>query len=145
MALTEKQEKFCVEYIRTGNASAAYRHAYDTSKSKESSVNVNACKLLADAKIAQRIEELRIPARETAQMTLADHLNDLKRLRDLAAAAENYSAAVTAETNRGKASGLYTEKLTLDATVVTMTDEQRKARLLELTAKLHGANKAGRA
>lgn len=111
MALTEKQEKFCVEYIRTGNASEAYRQAYDASKMKPESVNRNAKALMDDTKIASRLEELRKPAREAAQLTLQQHLEDLKRLRDRAEEEGKFAAAISAEVNRGKASGLYIEKL----------------------------------
>lgn len=57
-SLTPKQEKFCLEYLKDGNASRAYRVAYDTSKMKEASINVNASKLLKDTKIALRLKEL---------------------------------------------------------------------------------------
>lgn len=58
MALTPKQEKFCIEYLKDGNASRAYRESYNASKMKEASINVNASKLLKDTKIALRLKEL---------------------------------------------------------------------------------------
>jgi len=59
-ALTPKQEHFIQEYVNTGgNASEAYRRAYPTSKTwKETSLNVNASKLLKDAKVTLRLKEL---------------------------------------------------------------------------------------
>lgn len=58
--LTEKQEKFCQSYIDTdGNASEAYRMAYDTSNMKPESVWTNASQLLNKTKVAQRIDEIR--------------------------------------------------------------------------------------
>ncbi|WP_020208275.1 terminase small subunit [Gilvimarinus chinensis] len=108
--LTEKQERFCLAYIETGNASEAYRRSYDCSNSSESSVNRLAKALMDNIKIASRIDELRAPVREKAQLTLEQHLEDLKRLRDKAEQEGKFAAAVTAETNRGKASGLYVEK-----------------------------------
>lgn len=60
MALTMKQERFCLAYIETGgNATEAYRRTYNASRMKETSINVNASKLTSDAKVAQRIKELR--------------------------------------------------------------------------------------
>ena len=59
MALTIKQEKFCMVYIETGNASEAYRRSYNAENMKAESINVNACKMLTDAKIAQRLDELK--------------------------------------------------------------------------------------
>lgn len=111
MALTPKQEAFCLAYLKTGNASEAYRQSYSAANMKPESINVNASKLLSNAKVALRLEELRGPAVIAAQMTLESHLADLKMLRDKALEAEQFSAAITAETNRGKAAGLYTEKV----------------------------------
>lgn len=58
MALTPKQEQFCLEYLKDGNASRAYRTAYNASKMKETSITVNASKLLKDTNVALRIEQL---------------------------------------------------------------------------------------
>lgn len=110
MALTPKQEKFCLVYIETGNASEAYRQAYNTSRMKEETVWRSAKEMLDHPKVAARIQELRAPAIEKAQVTLEQHLNDLKRLRDMAEADQKWQAAISAEVNRGKASGLYTDK-----------------------------------
>lgn len=110
-ALTQKQEGFCIAYLETGNATQAYRSVYNTSRMKPETVNRSAKELLDHHKITARLKELRQPAVEAAQMTLAGHLNDLQVIRDLAIAEKQYSAAIAAETNRGKASGLYTEKV----------------------------------
>ena len=53
--LTPKQESFVRYYIETSNASEAYRRAYNAAGMKDTSVYVNASKLLANAKIAQRV------------------------------------------------------------------------------------------
>ena len=58
--LTIKQENFCQEYIKHGNASLAYRLSYDCSKSKDNSIWNSACLLLQNPKVAQRIKELRL-------------------------------------------------------------------------------------
>ncbi|WJV25902.1 MULTISPECIES: terminase small subunit [Pseudomonas] len=111
MALTPKQEAFCLAYLKTGNASEAYRQAYAAKNMKPATINVKASELLSNGKVTVRLEELRAPAVVAAQMTLESHLADLKMLRDKALEAEQFSAAITAETNRGKAAGLYTEKV----------------------------------
>jgi len=108
--LTQRQESFCYAYIETGNASEAYRRCYTTNKMKPESINRLAKVLMDNVKIASRLEELRAPIREAAGITLLDHLNTLQALRDKAEEKENYSAAITAETQRGKASGLYVER-----------------------------------
>lgn len=56
--LTIKQEKFCQEYIKSGNASQSYRTAYNTAKMKEETVNNSAYKLLQNGDIKARIKEL---------------------------------------------------------------------------------------
>jgi phage terminase small subunit len=110
MGLTAKQEGFCLAYLETGNASEAYRRAYDAENMKPETVNKRASELLDNGVIAGRLAELRGPVVKAAQMTLEAHLEALKALRDRAAEAGQYGAAITAETNRGKAAGLYTER-----------------------------------
>lgn len=53
---------------------------------------------------------MRKPAIDAAQFTLEEHLNALKKLRDDAAMANQFSAAITAEVNLGKVSGFYIDK-----------------------------------
>lgn len=108
--LTSKQEHFAQALASGMNQSDAYREAYAAGKMKPSSINVNASKLMADAKIAQRVAELRKPAAEKAQVTLEGHLHDLMVLRDQARMANQMSAAIAAEIARGKASGVHIEK-----------------------------------
>jgi len=55
--LTHKQEIFCVEYIKTGNASEAYRNVYSCVNSKPETVHRSAKELLDNPKIATRIQE----------------------------------------------------------------------------------------
>lgn len=57
--LTMKQENFCLKYVETGNASAAYRHAYDASGMLPATVNKRASELLANGEITGRVDELK--------------------------------------------------------------------------------------
>lgn len=57
--LTIKQEKFCVKYIDCGDASKAYRFAYNTKNMKPETVNRKAFDLLHNGKLAARIEQLK--------------------------------------------------------------------------------------
>lgn len=117
--LTPKQENFCLEYLKTGNASEAYRLAYDAEKMKPETINKKAAELIRLGHITARINELKQPIIDGAQITFESHLKKLAELRDAAAAKEEFSAAITAETNRGKAAGLYTTKVeaNVDASV----------------------------
>lgn len=108
--LTPKQEAFCLAYIETGNASEAYRQAYNVSRMKPETVNRCAKELLDNPKITARIQALRASAAKKAQFTLESHIETLKELRDEAKALGQMSAAIQAETQRGKAAGFYVEK-----------------------------------
>lgn len=57
--LTMKQERFAVEYVQTGNASEAYRRAYDAIKSKPETINQASCRLLKEPHVQAKIAELR--------------------------------------------------------------------------------------
>ena len=109
-ALTPKQESFCIAVASGKGISDAYRIAYDHEGMKPASVNRMASELMTDLRITSRIAELKAPVIAAAQITLADHLRDLQDLRDAAKSAAQFSAAITAEVSRGKASGLYIDK-----------------------------------
>lgn len=109
--LTQKQEAFCVAYIETGNGSEAYRKTYNAKAMAAKTVNEKASRLLAMGKVRARLDELRKPAAESAQITLTSHLLRLEELSVAAEQAGQYSAAISAEVSRGKAAGLYVEKL----------------------------------
>ena len=59
MTLTAKQEAFAQAIADGKNQSDAYRAAYSAGKMKDNSINVNASKMAADAKVKLRIKELR--------------------------------------------------------------------------------------
>ena len=69
MALTPKQEAFCLAYLEAGNASEAYRRAYNAGNMSGNAIAVEACNLLANPKIALRLEELTQQATSDAVMT----------------------------------------------------------------------------
>lgn len=111
MKLTAKQEAFCLAYIETNNASEAYRRSYNADKMKSETINRKAAELMNNGKITARLEQLREPVRERAQITLESHLERLNHLSLMAEQAEQYSAAIKAEESRGKVAGLYVEKI----------------------------------
>ena len=59
MTLTAKQEAFAQAIADGKNQSDAYRSAYNAGKMKDTSINVNASKIAADAKVALRVASLR--------------------------------------------------------------------------------------
>lgn len=108
--MTPKQEAFCLAYIETGNASEAYRQAYEAGKMKPEAVNVEACKMLSVPKIALRVAELKAELIERHKVT-ADTIADMLREdREFARECETPGAAVTATMGLAKLYGLLTEK-----------------------------------
>ena len=79
-SLTLKKEKFCQYYVDIdGNASEAYRMAYDCSKMKQESVWRHAHALMQNIKVSSRIKEIREKRakesevkRETVERVLMD-------------------------------------------------------------------------
>lgn len=112
MALTPKQENFCLAYLETGNASEAYRRAYDIGTMKPESVNRKAKELLDNVKITARLAELRAPIIAKAQLTVEDLLRELEEARRLAIDTEQPSPAVSATMGKAKLLGL--DKLVVD-------------------------------
>lgn len=106
MALTPKQENFCLAYLETGNASEAYRRSYDAENMKPETINVKACELLQNGKIAERLEELRAPVIAKAQLTVEDLLRELEEARRLAIDTEAPAPAVSATMGKAKLLGL---------------------------------------
>lgn len=67
--LTEKQERFCQYYLDTeGNASEAYRMAYDTSNMQPNSVWNAASLLMDNPKVTQRLDEIRAERAAASQI-----------------------------------------------------------------------------
>ena len=68
MALSVKQEKFCIEYAKSGNARQAYMDAgYSVKNSR--TADANACRLLTNANVKERLAEL---AEEAKNASIAD-------------------------------------------------------------------------
>lgn len=80
--LTIKQEKFCNKQIECGNASEAYRYAYDAFKMKDTTVNRCAKELLDNPKITARLNELRERLQEKTDITKEQLLKELQTIKD---------------------------------------------------------------
>ena len=81
--LTPKQEKFCQLYIELGNASEAYRQAYDSSRMKTETINTKAKELLKHGPITVRISELQDGHKERHGITVDDLIAELEEARQL--------------------------------------------------------------
>lgn len=78
--LTAKQEKFCLAYLKTGNASEAYRRSYACKSMKPETINRTAKELLDNPKITARLEELNKKAVTDAVMTRQEALERLSSI-----------------------------------------------------------------
>jgi phage terminase small subunit len=68
--LTPKQNKFAEEYVNTGNASEAYRRAYDVAETTSNEViAVKASELLKNGNISVRVKDLQKQEAEAFQIT----------------------------------------------------------------------------
>jgi phage terminase small subunit len=106
--LTLKQENFCLAYLETGNASEAYRRAYDAENMKNEALYVEANRLMENPKVALRLEELRQPIMERHAVTVDSLILELEEARQVALGAETpqSSAAVAATMGKAKLCGL---------------------------------------
>jgi phage terminase small subunit len=113
--LTPKQEKFA-QCVAEGMTQAdAYRASYNCKpETKPESIINKASELMRNGYISSRVAELRIPIVKKVGITLEGHLADLLMLRNAALNGEQYSAAISAEIARGKASGVAVDKITAD-------------------------------
>ena len=110
MSLTPKQEKFCQVYIETGNASEAYRQAYDVTKAKEATINRNAKAQLDHIKISARIESLRELHQKRHEVTVDSLTIEYEEARELAKGVEAPAAMVSATTGKAKLHGLSSDR-----------------------------------
>ena len=110
MSLTVKQENFCTAYIETGNASEAYRRAYDAENMKPATVNRKAVELLDNGKITARLGQLRAGHAERHNVTVDTISDALDEDRMLAHRNGQAGAAVSASMGKAKLHGLITDK-----------------------------------
>lgn len=69
--LNAKQEKFCIEYAKTANATEAYRKAGYKPRT-ENALNVSASRLLKNDKIQARLKELKEETSRESIATIAE-------------------------------------------------------------------------
>ena len=110
MKLTPKQEAFVKAFMETGNASQAYRTAYDAENMKDSAIHVSASQLLRNPKVALRLEQIRESAQKRHDITIARLTDMLIADRELAREFKAPAAAVSAVLAIGKLHGLIVDK-----------------------------------
>lgn len=112
MALTPKQEKFCALYVELGNASEAYRQAYDAGGMSVNTVKVKASEMLKKGNIAVTVELLKNNAAKRHEITVDDLIRELDENRKVALEADTpqSSAATAATMAKAKLLGLVVDK-----------------------------------
>ena len=109
--LTPKQEAFAMAYVEYGNASKAYKTAYDIdNNTSNNSISVEASKLKNTPKITLRILELQELAQERHSITVDSLTDELEKARKTAQEAGQASAMVAATMGKAKLHGLLTDK-----------------------------------
>lgn len=109
--LTPKQEKFAQKYVELGNASDAYREAYDVGGCTPKSINEMACTALSNnIKIISRVDEIRKELAERNKVTVDSISKQLEDIIQLATTAQQYSPAVTGIMGKAKLHGFLVEK-----------------------------------
>lgn len=110
--MTSKQEAFALKYIECGNASEAYRTAYDVGKNTTpESIWVNACKTLAHDKVSQRVFELQEAAKERTLVTVESITKELNESRSRADEQDNVAEMTKATMAKAKIHGLDVHKV----------------------------------
>lgn len=104
--LTLKQEYFVKAYIETGNASEAYRIAYDADKMKAETIHRKASELMNNGKIRARLNELQTEHKERHNMTVDDLIKELDEAREIAKENGNPTAMISAVMGKAKLLGL---------------------------------------
>lgn len=115
--LTIKQEAFACAYVENGgNASAAYRTAYDAGDMADATIWVKASELLSNGKVAVRVGELRKAIEDAHKLTVADLIKELEEARALAATCETPQTSAMTAATMGKAKLLGYDKQHVEVT-----------------------------
>lgn len=112
--LTIKQEKFCLAYIETGNASEAYRRAYNCKKMSANAICVQASRMLDNPKVALRVRELASAHAQRHEITVDSLTEMLKADRTLARTEKKPGDAINAVMSIAKLHGMVVEKKNVD-------------------------------
>lgn len=109
--LTHKQEAFAKHLVETGNASEAYRRAYNATKMSQQAIATEASKLSANPYVARMVKGLKEKATERVMVTIEALTQELEDARKLAMADDKgASAAVAAVMGKAKLHGFLVER-----------------------------------
>ena len=132
--LTDKQEAFAQAIFEGANFSDAYRQAYDAANMSAASIHTEACLLVQNPKVSQRLEQLNLDREQQRRMqSLSRSDFVLKQLTEEALNTDNSDGArVRALELLGKSVALFTDKVETE----DKTERDADAIKRELQAKL---------
>lgn len=110
--LTIKQENFRLYHVETGNASEAYRRAYDADGMKPETINRRAFDLMEDSKIRARIDMLQAKHRKAHDIRISDILDKLEDIYQESMKKGNFSVAVSSVMGQAKILGFDRQAVT---------------------------------
>ena len=132
---TIKQEAFAHAYVETGNASEAYRRAYDAENMSADCLHVQACELLQNSKVSVIVNSLKEELRRNSAVTIDSLSKQLESARLQAEELSNPSAQVSAITMVAKLHGLLVDKKQeVSQSRLDMLSDEELDRLIEATA-----------
>lgn len=108
--MTPKQEAFARAYVETGNASEAYRRAYNADNMKDQVIRQKAYELLNHGDVTVMVQQLKGAVQKRHDITVDSITEMLKEDRDLARQNAQTGAAVSASMGLAKLHGLIVEK-----------------------------------
>jgi len=139
--LTEKEQKFANAILGGASPKEAFIAAGYTCTAGERSLVQMAGHVMNRPKMQQWISLARQAALDRSVMSLQEHLAQLVRLREMGVSQGNLGAAVQAEQLRGKAVGLYQDKVEMtvnDPTEALRSIAQISPELARKIARDHG-------
>ena len=134
--LTPKQERFAQLYVELGNASEAYRQAYE-SKAKPESVHVSACRLLDEPNVTLRVQELKGEVIERHRVTVDSLMLELEEARKLALSTDAPAPAVSATMGKAKLAGLDKQIIDLKSSDGSMSPQPTQDAVLAALHRKH--------
>jgi phage terminase small subunit len=135
--LTEMQMRFA-EFIVFGGpdgpmtqGEAAIAAGYSTTRARQEGSELLNPRL--SPLVVQYVGKLKEERLEKHKVTYDTHVAELARIKEMALKKNSFSAAVNAETNRGKAGGLYIErKIIKHGKLEDMTEEQLESKMKQI-------------
>lgn len=117
--VTEQQEKFCRVFVETGNASEAYRQAYNAKNMGANTIAARASEMLNKSNITVRLQQLREVHQKRHAITVDTLLEKLNKVYTVALGADTpqSSAAVQAVMGQAKLLGLDKQLIELSGEV----------------------------